>query len=138
MKPDFELNLDEWRKIPQKLARKVEIGIKQTAQAILSASHAKVPKVTENLYESGTVEIHGGGLNTEGTIKYTAFYAPFVEKGTGLFGPKKQRIFPKSGQALFWPGAAHPVKSIKGMKAQPYLGPAFEEESPKLAKYVFG
>jgi HK97 gp10 family phage protein len=137
MKPDFELNLDDWKKVPKKLAKKVEIGIKKTAQAILNASRTRVPNVTENLYSSGGVDIQGSGLETEGTIKYTAFYAPYVEKGTGLYGPKKQKIYPKNGQALFWPGAAHPVKSIKGQKPQPFLGPAFEEESPKLADYVF-
>ncbi len=138
MKADFEFSLEDFRKIPRRLAERAERGIKRLAQRILNESHKRVPKVTENLYNSGTVNVQGGGLDTEATVRYTARYAAFVERGTGLFGPYKKRIYPTEKQALFWPGAAHPVKSIAGQKPQPYLKPAFDESVPLLADYVFG
>ncbi len=137
MKPSMEYNLDDWRKVPQRLAKKAELGIKRTAQKILNASHRKVPVVTKNLFASGAVDIKGSGLHTVGIVKYTAPYSVFVERGTGLYGPRKKRIYPTTKQALFWPGAAHPVKSIAGQKPQPFLKPAFDEEAPKLAEYIF-
>ncbi len=48
----------------------------------------------------------------------TAAYAAFVELGT-----KPHVILPRSKQALYWPGAAHPVKSVNhpGTAANPYM-----------------
>lgn len=46
-------------------------------------------------------------------------YAPFVHGGTGLYGPKKKRITPRTKKALKTPFG--PRKSIAGMKANPYM-----------------
>jgi hypothetical protein len=54
-------------------------------------------------------------------VRFTAPYAEFVYRGTGLFGPHNQRIFPTTKKALFWPGARHPVRSIAGMKPNPWI-----------------
>lgn len=47
-----------------------------------------------------------------------------VEQGTGLFGPHHQVIVPTTKQALYWPGARHPVASVKGQRAQPFIAPS--------------
>jgi hypothetical protein len=54
-------------------------------------------------------------------------YAPMVEYGT-----RSHIIKPKNKKALYWKGAAHPVKKVNhpGSKAKPYLIPAFEKEIP--------
>ena len=54
-------------------------------------------------------------------------YAPMVEYGT-----RSHIIKPKNKKALYWKGAAHPVKKVNhpGSKAKPYLIPAFEKEMP--------
>jgi hypothetical protein len=48
----------------------------------------------------------------------TASYAPLVE-----FGTQPHRIEAKDAKALFWPGAAHPVRSVQhpGTRAVPYM-----------------
>jgi hypothetical protein len=48
----------------------------------------------------------------------TASYARFVEYGT-----LPHTILPKDKKALYWPGAAHPVRSVAhpGSKANPYM-----------------
>jgi len=49
----------------------------------------------------------------------TASYAPYVE-----FGTKPHVIEPKDKKALYWPGAAHPVKRVNhpGTKANDFMG----------------
>ncbi len=60
-------------------------------------------------------------------------YAIFVHQGTGLWGPHRQRITPTTKQALYWPGARHPVKSVKGQPPQPFLQTAWEKVQPEVA-----
>jgi len=66
-------------------------------------------------------------------------YAPDVHEGTGLYGPKKKRIFPKKKKVMCWPKVPWTpwpkdkvgwkmarkkfqfAKSTKGQKPQPFL-----------------
>jgi hypothetical protein len=76
-------------------------------------------------------------------------YGPYVEYGTGLFGPYKRRIFPRTKKALSWipetrgryqagryirgsRGNRITVRSIAGMKPRPYMAPAKEEGQKQL------
>lgn len=79
---------------------------------------AEAPYRTGDLRASHTVQDIGPGQVGMGT---NWDYAAFVHEGTGLYGPKKQRIRPKTKKALDWPGADHPVKSVAGQKPNPYL-----------------
>ncbi len=80
------------------------------------------PVKTSNLANSGTSNVNTDG--TVGTITFTAPYAEYVHRGTGLYGPHKTRIVskkeitivPKNAQGLFWPGAQHPVKMVRTTK----------------------
>lgn len=47
-------------------------------------------------------------------------YAPFVHQGTGLYGPRKKRIFPKTKKALAIPGWGV-FKSIKGQQPNQFF-----------------
>lgn len=60
-------------------------------------------------------------------------YAIFVHQGTGLWGPFKRRITPIRKKALYWPGAAHPVKSVQGQRPQPFLQTAWGKVLPEAA-----
>jgi hypothetical protein len=53
---------------------------------------------------------------TTGMLKWfpTASYAPFVE-----FGTRAHTILPREKKALYWPGASHPVRSVKHPGTQP-------------------
>lgn len=44
----------------------------------------------------------------------TRFYAPFVE-----FGTRPHVILPKNKKALYWPGAAHPVRKVNHPGSKP-------------------
>lgn len=80
---------------------------------------------TTNLKNSGTSHVDKDGL--VGTVGFTALYAKHVHEGTGLYGPHRTKIVPKNKKALFWPGAAHPVRAVRGMKGNPFLVKAAQE-----------
>jgi len=65
-------------------------------------------------------------------------YAVFVYYGTGIYGPEKKKIVPKTKKALKTPYG--PRKSIKGQKPNPYLELALEDlgRSGKLLKLLDG
>jgi hypothetical protein len=60
---------------------------------------------------------------------FATIYARWVEEGTG-----PHVILPKTKKALFWPGAAHPVRMVfhPGTRPHPYLMPAAEMHYPSL------
>jgi hypothetical protein len=76
------------------------------SQAILAKYTTKgiVPWRTGFLVQSFRAEM------TPAMLRWfpTADYAPHVE-----FGTKPHTITAKNAKALYWPGAAHPVKSVK-------------------------
>ncbi|HLY81642.1 MAG TPA: hypothetical protein VKQ71_01595 [Acidimicrobiales bacterium] len=99
-----------------------------------------------------TVEGAGAGIAARvGILEATAQsrVGLYLEKGTGIYGPKGQRIYPTHARALRWPvGAKGEVRltgthtsaharsgkaefafarSIRGMRAQPFLQPAIDE-----------
>jgi hypothetical protein len=83
------------------------------------------PVKTSNLANSGTSDVNADG--TVGTVSFVAPYSEYVHEGTGLYGPHKTKIVPKDKKALFWPGAGHPVRAVKGMEGNPFLLKAAEE-----------
>jgi len=103
----------------------------------------KAPVRTSNLANSHTSDVNANA--TRGFVRFTAPYAKYVHEGTGLYGPHKTKIVPKEirngrdaqgrfvskgttgKKALFWPGAAHPVRAVRGMEGQPFLREAAEE-----------
>lgn len=105
---------------------------------LLGVAEAKklVPVRTRNLSRTIRVEsasadrvrVVAGGTANVG-------YARYVEQGTGLYGPKRARIKPRSKKVLSWVSGGSRVtgrgvgsrrvfaRSVKGRKATPYLVP---------------
>lgn len=46
----------------------------------------------------------------------------YVTQGTGIYAGKGL-IKPLRAKALFWPGASHPYRSVKGMKGKDFVTP---------------
>lgn len=68
------------------------------------------------------VQSSGQGLFVEvGTNKH---YAPYVEYGTGIYGPKGREIVPKTAKALAWRALAARMYGVKGGKIGPGFGNA--------------
>jgi phage gpG-like protein len=90
----------------------------------LATDQGRIPFATGQLRKSLTSQVLS---DTEAVVGTNLFYARFVHDGTGLYGPMRRKIGPKTKKALYWKGAAHPVKSVKGMPARPFLAQAAEE-----------
>ena len=93
-------------------------------------------------------------VGTEWTITFSMpFYAEFIERGTGIYGPHGQPIQPVSKKALAWEagvkyrgkyGSMHEFKGsknwysfkwVRGMVAQPFIRPTFHQHlMPLLQK----
>lgn len=61
-------------------------------------------------------------LNTR-EITNNARYLPWVNDGTGLYGPLHRRITPKRARVLhfYWKGSEWFLKSVKGQKGQHFV-----------------
>lgn len=102
-------------------------GMINLVSEVESRARKYAPVRKSNLANSGTSEVNADG--SRGTVSFIAPYARYVHEGTGLYGPHKTKIVPKAKKALYWPGAAHPVRSVKGMKANPFLLKAAKESN---------
>ena len=125
-------------KLVPELDRHLSQAMQVASLEVTNEAKQRAPKDTSNLVTSiqpiptqGTFS--GGSL--EGGVTATAPYAMHVEYGTGLWGPKRARIFPKKKKALAdltkWPPFG-PVKSIRGMRPQPYMAPAWEAKRERV------
>jgi len=88
-----------------------------------------VPRVTERLASSispGRVTKFGPELT--GAVGTRVHYAPYVEYGTGLYGPKHRLIRPTTKKAMKFKigGKTFIRRTTKGMEPRPYMAPALE------------
>lgn len=104
-------------------------GLTNLVEEIEARAVKEAPVKSSHLVNSITSSVAHDAKKAE--VSVTASYAEYVHGGTGLFGPLKRRIFPRTKKALFWPGAAHPVRSIKGMKPNPFLTRALNKIRPQ-------
>lgn len=99
----------------------------------------RTPHRTGNLSRSIQHDIQGKGTPVvKGTVATSQLYALPVETGTGIYGPKRVPyvIKAKPGKALFWPGAAHPVKqvTIQGMVGAHMFEKGLQENAAGLER----
>lgn len=113
-----------------------QAALRNSATLIQSKARALAPHRTGNLQRSILSEVTW----PDAKVSVNEVYGTYVEEGTGLFGPYKQRIFPKSAKALRWTqnGVATFARSIKGMKAQPYFSPAVMQSIPLVEELFTG
>jgi len=119
------------KRIPMMARESRRAGLINVVSEVEARAIKYAPVKKSNLANSGTSDVNEDG--TIGVIKFTAPYAGYVHEGTGLYGPHKTKIVPKKKKYLYWPGAAHPVRAVKGMHGNPFLIRAAEESDiPKL------
>lgn len=109
---------------------KVVAGTLNKTAAIATAT---APTITGFLKNNRSIDIHAGPGSLNGSLVYHAFYAKFVMKGTGLFGPTHSLIHPKFAQHMVFRGRDGNLvvaRTTKGQRAQPFLRNAFILASP--------
>ena len=64
------------------------------------------------------------------------FYAIFQELGTGIYGPSKTAIRPVRASMLAFRAGGKMIfrRSVKGVKPQPFMGPALSEARPTIGR----
>jgi HK97 gp10 family phage protein len=102
----------------------IRAGMTRTVEVIEARAVKETPVRTSNLVNSITSDVSADGKR--GELRATADYAVFVHDGTGLYGPRKQKIVPKTARALKIPGIGY-RKSTRGQKPQPFMETAREE-----------
>ena len=116
-------------------------GLKEGADLIAADARLRAPHRTGHLANSTQAEHPTGSLmsgDLQAIVASGAPYATFVEFGTGIYGPKKQRIYPKTKKAMKWRGADGWIvrRSTKGMRAKPFLIPAMEANAEIVAQVI--
>lgn len=122
--------------------------------SVIHEAQALAPRKTGTLQRS---IVPGELTDTHATVVSGAPYSRYVEEGTGLYGPKHQRIDP--GKVMRWAGGGSSkvrltgrsrtkggkavadvvfARSTKGSKAQPFLFPGARKavEKAGLAQIV--
>jgi hypothetical protein len=115
--------------------------MKMLGLQVIREATLRAPQKTRNLVHSLQYEPIG---ETSGRVTARADYAAYVEFGTGLYGPKHEKITPKAKMAMRWMGGAASAfrltgsvrsgaagagagyifaTSTKGMHPHPYLIP---------------
>lgn len=131
----IKIESSELNKFSVYIKRKAVENDKDIHKVLKDSAMAIQRGAMENLTSNGSVKtghLRRGIANTRRGMTATVHtsnivYAIGVEKGT-----RPHVIRPKNGKALYWKGAAHPVKKVNhpGSKPKPYLIPAFEKEIP--------
>lgn len=110
--------------------RALEDATTAGALIVLNAAQRAAPVKTGSLRRS----LHTETVQSSRSLAIVAVgtdlsYAPLVEHGT-----RAHIIYPRDKQALWWPGARHPVRSVHhpGTKAQPYLIPALVTNATRV------
>lgn len=106
------------------VAKAVRAGMIHLVTEIEARAKKAAPVKTSNLVRMITSDVSRDGR--VGIVNAGADYSLYVHEGTGLYGPKKKKITPKTKKALHWAGARHPVKSVKGMKGRPFFREALD------------
>lgn len=116
------LDYNKLRGAGPKVQRFASGVVRKTAHDIEADAKDRAPVDTGNLVANIRAEPQG---DLAWAVTSYAEYGAAVEYGT-----PPHEIRPRNAQALFWPGAAHPVKVVHhpGTPPQPYLTPAAENQ----------
>jgi hypothetical protein len=120
----FSVTIEGLDQLKEALAKSPETVVTRLHQAVVDSA----AKTVEIARRSGELPWKTGRLNASFTLKDlttlqatvgpTVNYAVYVHEGTA-----PHTIYPVNGKALFWPGAAHPVKKVNhpGNRANPFM-----------------
>jgi len=119
----------------QLLGQVALLGVRE-ARLIARRDFTKTANLEGTIRVEGVTEtsakIVAGGTSAVG-------YAVYVERGTGIYGPRKRKIVPKTKKLLAWQGGGSRLtgrgpgsgwrfaKSVRGRKATPYLVPGVQQ-----------
>jgi len=112
-----------FRRVFGRMSDEVKQAVDRTRVDVQNEARRRAPVDTGRLRSSIVSRAEGSGRSLGYVVGSNVNYAAAVE-----FGTAPHVIKPKYKQALYWPGAAHPVTQVNhpGTRPQPFLRPAIE------------
>jgi hypothetical protein len=113
---------------PQTTVRELQRALTKSAFEVERRSKQESPVRTTRLRSSISTDIQPLRAIIAPHVKY-AFY---VHEGTAA-----HVILPRRKRALFWKGAAHPVRQVfhPGTKANPFMKRGFRRAEPRIGRF---
>ncbi len=115
-------------KAPKDVYDALTRAINISALTIVQDVKAVTPKKTTAL--AGSIRAQFSRLKA--IIAPHKDYAIYVHEGTGIYGKHHTPIVPTTKKALYWKGALHPVRSVKGMPGRPFMQQGLDSAKPKV------
>ena len=136
-------------KMPDDFQRRLVNLVGLAGLEVADRARQKAPVRNNRLRASINSQLVRTGTRTAARVAPTVPYGPYVEYGTGLYGPRKQVIRPRKAKVLSWisrgrgvyaggryraaaPGRRVFARFVRGMKPRPYLHPALDEVRPQF------
>jgi HK97 gp10 family phage protein len=122
--PDMDRFAGKYQRAGQVIQREMRTLMTQSVAILDRQAKANAPVRTGTLRRSITGQVSGGGATVVGRVGTSLKYAPYVHEGTA-----PHVIVPVSRKALYWPGAAHPVRRVNhpGTRPNPFLRKALAQ-----------
>ena len=121
---------DDLKNLGNRAESAIQAGLLRAAGAVEAAAVEEAPKARGNLADSIRKYIEG----QRAVISPKASYAFFVHEGTGIYGPHKSKIVPKSKKALAFQIGGKTIirRSVKGQKPNPFMARALKKTESRL------
>ena len=105
---------DLLKQAPEVTMREMRAAADRSLTRLQKRERQEMPRRSGKMASSVQKRIEGMG----GRVGPRIFYAPYVHDGT-----KPHTILPRNKKALWWPGAAHPVRRVQhpGTKPNPFV-----------------
>lgn len=108
----------------------------EQGQLVIQALQEVTPRGAgsgEHLADSYSVVVEGSGAGASIKVRCSqAQKLRWLTQGTGIYGPVGHRIVPVQAMALYWPGAEHPYRSVRGIPGHDFVTPVLEHESTRI------
>jgi len=153
--PNLDALKADFEKAGKEAPSRLKFGLTQFLSMVADVARTSCPVKTGHLQSSITHEItKATNTEVEGRVGSNVEYAPYVELGTGIYGPNKTPIRPKTKKVLAWvsrgprpttpagwkqasaEGRAVFAKETRGQKPKPFLLPAFINNLGKLVEVL--
>lgn len=121
---------------PKDTTKKVVNRAMDLSQMELIANLKKNSPVDEGNMQGGWFPLRYGMLNR--LVRSPQKYTPFVNDGTGIYGPRGQRIRPRSKKALAftYKGVKVVVKSVKGIRPRRFVERSISQTEKRGDEFV--
>lgn len=128
------INAAEMRRLIASPSGPVFRVLRQKAALVEAEAKRRCPVDTGRLRSSITTEMSVVNRSPRARVGSPLDYAVFVEKGTGIYGPRHRPIRPRRAKFLSWidrgTGKRVFAREVRGVRPRPYLVPALQAIFP--------